>query len=182
MPRQGDPYHITLSKWPLRDGEGAWHAFHRGRGAILQSPFGLVGFAHLHPQSPRSLSTWREGNHVVTEAVQLARTEFAGLPTLLVGDLNAAPSGARSMRLADSGFMRAKPLWTPTGTFPSWLVWPAQVAIDDVWVSREWRVISWETVRIPGSDHLGVCVSLSLDTGRAEPDSSGQRSGGRTRP
>jgi endonuclease/exonuclease/phosphatase (EEP) superfamily protein YafD len=180
-PSEGGPQQFTLSRWPLVDPEEGWRAFHRGRGAILASPRGPVGFLQLHPRSPRSPTDWRDGRRTVDEALRLAR-EFGDVPIIVAADLNSSPSGSRSRSLVQAGFARAKPLTELTGTYPAGWAWPFQVAIDDVWASAAWRLVRWEAVKIPGSDHLGVSVGLALDSWVQGADSSGERAPDRTRP
>ena len=171
MPSRGDPYQVSLSVWPVQDPADGWQAFDRGRGVVFETEFGPLAFIQLHPHSPRTLTKWREGNQTVREALALAHGKFSGIPLLLGADLNSSPGGSRSRRLARSGFERAKPMWYASGTFPAWSFWPFQIAIDDVWASGEWSRRSWKTVSIPGSDHLGVSVELSLDISYRGADS-----------
>lgn len=172
MPSRGEPYQVTLSVWPLAAEGDGWRPFRRGRGVLLDAPCGPVAFVQLHPESPRTRAEWEEGNRAVGEALALARGAFAGFPVIIGADLNSSPAGARSRRVVRSGFDRAKPLTRGAGTYPASLFWPLRVALDDVWASPAWRRTSWETMRIPGSDHLGVCVGLSLDTGPRGSDPS----------
>jgi endonuclease/exonuclease/phosphatase family metal-dependent hydrolase len=80
-------------------------------------------------------------------------------------DLNASPGTVRTddaWRIAR--VRRAKPLWAMSGTWPSWLPWPARVAIDDVLVSPGVGVRSWDVVGDAcGSDHLPVVVELTIE-------------------
>lgn len=150
----------------------------------------------LHPPSPRSVERWLAGNEVVEAAVEMASAaRQAGLPVILLADLNSTPTGWRSRRLAQAGFRRAKPLLMPLGTWPTHAAlntagsglpdrsppgastsafqpdpddrvlvgrWPLAIAIDDAWVSEEWRVAGWSRGPSRGSDHWSVVVDVRL--------------------
>ena len=115
----------------------------------------------LHPRSPRTPSRWREGNELLEVAIETVREVASGEPLVVLADLNSTPTGGRSRRLREAlGVDRCKPLLALEGTYPAWLPWPLRVALDDAWVSSEWRVASWGTVSVPGSDHRAVEVGL----------------------
>lgn len=158
-----------LSVWPLE----AWHApGESGRAddrtgtmcAIARTPHGPVGIVAVHASSPWAPDRWRLGNTVARRAASVANEmREAGLPVIVVGDLNATPMGARSRRLArEGGLERCKPAWMPAGTYPAWLAWPLTAAIDDAFVSEGFAVRSWRIVECPGSDHSAVEIELVL--------------------
>lgn len=162
-----------LSVWPLE----AWNApGESGRAddrtgtmcAIARTPDGPLGIVAVHASSPWALDRWRLGNAVARRAASVAnRMREAGLPVIVVGDLNATPTGARSRRLArEGGLVRCKPAWIPAGTYPAWLVWPFTAAIDDALVSDDLAVAGWRTLECPGSDHSAVEVELVRRTTR----------------
>lgn len=163
---RGPVSHITswrliLSEFPVRDtGKDAEKEV---LSAVVQHPSGDFAMVVVHPSSPRTPARWRDGNELVARALREAqRLEAEGFPTLIIGDLNSTPTGARSRMLARAGYLRCKPLRAPTGTFPAWSVWPAMAAIDDACASPDWRVRSWRTIRSAGSDHRGVLIELVI--------------------
>lgn len=160
----------AISRWPIepwRGGEmdGPGHA-----GAVVSSPAGRIGVIAVHAASPWARDRWRVGNRTIEDAAQMAtEMEDAGLPVMVVGDLNATPTSTRTARLVRAGLRRAKPAWKPTGTYPAKLPWPLSIAIDDAVVSSAFGVRSWRTVVCPGSDHSAVEIELvvSRPTGSA---------------
>ncbi len=166
-------FKVVLTKWPQMDvvtGErGAWLTAAGGmRQMILDRPDdrgGPFAFTLIHPHSPRSAARWAEGNEHLTGFIERTRAHIGprNLPHLAAGDLNATPTGSRSLRLwHELGLRRAKPVLRPTGTWPASSVWPAQLAIDDVLVPRGARVVSWEAVGGTGSDHKAVVVDVDV--------------------
>lgn len=166
-------FKIVLTKWPQMDvvtGErGAWLTASGGmRQMILDRPEGEGGpfaFTLIHPHSPRSAARWAQGNEHLTGFIDRARAHVGprDLPHIAAGDLNATPTGSRSLRLwHELGLRRAKPVLRATGTWPASWVWPAQLAIDDVLVPRGARVVSWRAVGGTGSDHKAVVVDVEV--------------------
>lgn len=126
-----------------------------------------VFFTGLHPNSPRTLESWRRSlRGTGREGAMLRRfRESRGLPMLAAGDFNSTPTG----RL-HGVFERASGLrpWTApigAGTWPSrapaWLALP----IDRVWMSEEFRVTGWRVGPRFGSDHRPVVVDVVLEGG-----------------
>ena len=130
--------------------------------AVARTPLGPVGIVAVHASSPWAPARWRIGNIVARRAASIASEMRArGLPVVIIGDLNATPTGARSRALArDASLSRSKPWHTPSGTYPAWLPWPLRVAIDDALVSDAFRVRSWRTLKCPGSDHSALEIEL----------------------
>lgn len=162
-------WQYLLSKWPIRefvspqstvDPEGP--ASGSVIAVVVERPGGAFGAVLIHPQSPRNPGRWRNGNELVERAaVIVQQMRAAGLPVVLLADLNSTPSGYRSRLLARSaGLRRCKPLLLAEGTFPARWPWPRRIAIDDAWVSDEIRVTSWQTAGPAGSDHAAVIVDL----------------------
>lgn len=165
-------YRAILSRWPAETIE-AWRRDEMGkkiggRAVRVQTPGGPVLLMLIHPDSPRSAADWARGNAVVERACRFINEELRpqGAPIVLLADLNAAPSSSRSWAVwRSTGLRRCKPLAAPTGTWPAGLPWPAQVAIDDAFVSEGVRVTSWRTIGGTGSDHRAVAVGLDLPGG-----------------
>lgn len=153
------PWRIVLSRWPLEDRRTPDELR-----CVVRAPAGDFAVIAIHPASPRDAGRWRRGNALVRAAAASAR-DFAaeGLPVLVAGDLNATPSGWRERLLTGpGGVRRCKPRLALAGTFPAALPAPLRLAIDDAWVSPEWRVCSWGLGPPAGSDHASVWVHLRL--------------------
>lgn len=110
-----------------------------------------------HPMPPISA-----GYHHVRNAkfaARAAEARVSGLPTVLVGDLNASPWSSAFGGLAANGLRRA------TGFVPTWpavgRVFPG-IPIDHVLVSAHWSVVSQARGPDLGSDHYPVVVELAL--------------------
>lgn len=152
---------LLFSRWPMDPWESDSASTPGLVAAVIHTPTGPLGVVSLHASAPWEPPRWRTGNTTIRGAARIAsEMHRAGLPVMVVGDLNATPLSARTSWLRNVGLKRCKPLSTPAGTFPSGLPWPFQIAIDDAVVSEEIRVQSWETSRVPGSDHRGVSMEL----------------------
>lgn len=157
---------LILSKWPivplvLRPDLSAGDPRRALRLVRVLHEDGPFVVLVVHPSSPRMPARWREGNELLEVAIDTVRELAPGEPLVVLADLNSTPTGGRSRRLGEAlGVDRCKPLFALDGTYPAGLPWPLRVAIDDAWVSREWRVASWGTVAVPGSDHRAVTVDL----------------------
>lgn len=128
----------------------------------------VLRFAAVHAPSPRTEMTWNFGQNTF-DRLGSYFSQFgepmreSSVPSLIVGDLNCSPTSARSLRVTrDLGLLRAKPLWKWDGTFPASMPWLARTPIDGAMVSPGITVHRWETVRVPGSDHRGVLIELSI--------------------
>ncbi|MCA9278187.1 MAG: hypothetical protein H6815_05265 [Phycisphaeraceae bacterium] len=161
-----------LSRWPIDE---LFEQSHRTEWALtpapsvfaarVQTPSGDVGILVSHPLAPKNPQLWKWGNAAVNAAISVINDAHAlGIPLVLATDMNATPSAWRSRAITRrTGLRRAKPVLRATGTWPAWLFWPLQIAIDDVWVSHDVRIVSWNTLQVSGSDHLPVMVELSLN-------------------
>lgn len=153
------------SAWEgLRDGAFAYGA----RGGVLEIGGVRVGVLLVQARSPRAPGRWLIGQEQAAragEAAALLARELGG-PVIVAGDLNATPTSARERVLRrGSGLVRAKPVWLGAGTWPSWSVWPARIAIDDVWATGGVCVESWRPIGSGGSDHCAVLVELRVGGG-----------------
>jgi endonuclease/exonuclease/phosphatase family metal-dependent hydrolase len=86
-----------------------------------------------------------------------ALIQAADLPTVVLGDLNAAPDSAELAPLWDAGLSHAVPPESPS--------WPAddpRHRIDHILVSRHWRVDDGAVLATEVSDHLPLVATLSL--------------------
>lgn len=126
---------------------------------IIQTPNGPVRLIACHLLSPRSPARFTQARQQVDRII--AQVGTGSGPIVIAGDFNAAPTSHLSTRLAGhTGTRRAKPL-TATGTYPSRLPGVLRVAIDDALIGPGFRVVSWRTVDLPGSDHVGVRIDLA---------------------
>lgn len=131
-------------------------------GCIVQTPGGPVRLIAAHLLSPRTPARFAQARAQVDRIIE--QVEAGAGPIIIAGDLNTSPTSHLSSRLAQrTGTRRAKPLFTG-GTYPADLPGPLRVAIDDALVWPACRVVSWETVRLPGSDHVGVRIEIAWST------------------
>ncbi len=152
---------LLFSRWPMDPWESSSASTPGLVAAVIHAPTGPLGVVSLHASAPWEPPRWRTGNTTIRGAARIAsEMQRAGLPVMVVGDLNATPLSARTSWLREVGLKRSKPLFTPAGTFPSTLPWPLQIASDDAVVSEEIRVQSWKPFRVPGSDHRGVSMEM----------------------
>ena len=187
------PWMIVLSRWPMKS-MGIAEGFGETPGCfpvLVNAPEGSFAVVAIHARSPRSPRNWRMGNKSVRAAAEAVRRfEMMGVETIVVGDLNGTPSGWRSRWLErECGLKRCKPLLYAVGTWPGVSVWPASLAIDDVWAPKSWRVTGWTTIGGPdygGSDHRAVKVELApggrlsgpFEAGEDQPMQSSPLGGG----
>lgn len=186
---------FMVSRWPIEpfDVSAAGPYSDRLIAGVVRRPEGALGVIAVHPRSPRTASRWQEGNRVIEATVAAAlRMRAAGLPVVVLSDLNSTPSGWRSRALCSgAGLARAKPLLQATGTFPDVVRaglsvyaprafaarWPASIAIDDAVVSDGIRVVGWSTLPRLKSEHLPIFIELQLP--ESAPWTSEANSGGR---
>lgn len=136
----------------------------------------MLRFAAVHAPSPRTETTWGYGistfDRLATHFERMGSAVGAsGIPSVLIGDLNCAPTNTRSKHVNETlGLRRAKPSSVCDGTYPSNLPWFARSSIDGAFVSEQVRVEHWKTVPIPGSDHRGIVVQISVPSANGSSD------------
>lgn len=113
-----------------------------------------------HPANPtHSLRGWlRDGQAVAN----LARAHTDG-PLLVAGDLNATAEHLTLRTLiarTGLGDTASGQGWHPTYPANRWF--PPLIGIDHVLASREFQTIGYRTVKVAGTDHLGLLVRLGL--------------------
>lgn len=170
---EGDPnFSDVLLRCPPTRGEHSWivvrSRFPAALGpeprdgvleCILQTPGGPVRLIACHLLSPRTPARFMLASAQVDRIIE--QVDAVVGPIVIAGDFNAAPTSHLSSRVAQrTGTRRAKPLFAG-GTYPANLPGPLRVAIDDALVWPGCRVVSWETLGLPGSDHLGVRMELA---------------------
>lgn len=180
---------FVVSRWPVREldvsGAGAWAD--RFIAGVVERPGAPFVIVAVHPRSPRTRLRWIEGNVVVEALAGIVNDgRAAGLPVVVLADLNATPTGWRSKwLLGAAGLRRAKPLLDPAATYPfqvsldvpvdrtpvstpgrpdGWRArWPAALAIDDALITPEIGVAGWTALGPQGrSDHRPVRVDLRI--------------------
>ncbi len=140
--------------------------------ATLSHPLGRLQLITPHPMPPVSrikIRDWRPSFESIRRSVDPA------LPTLLIGDLNAAHWHPSFRRLITDGFLRhvrdsARGRWAG-GLAPSWRPHrnaPRIVRLDHALTSPGLNPIKVENFAIPGSDHDGLVVEVVI----SEPDTA----------
>jgi len=158
VPDEG-PFGIAvLSRHPLAEAKVIESAAGIPRiEALVQLPRGRVRVTALHPMPPLTTEDHFARNRLLRTQAEAAAASIE--PSVLAGDLNAAPWSSAFAGLADRGLRRASGL-APT--------WPAAAAdligipIDHVLVTRQWRVVASRVGPDLDSDHLPVLVTLAL--------------------
>jgi len=169
------PYSLAFPQ-PTSAGTGLWSATPLARATRLPTlhfeavratvhPAGrpAVTFFAVHPAPPQ----WRAdflADYRVLRAV-LGSALDSGEPTVVAGDLNAAPANGPLRRVLDLGL-------TDTAMATRWrwqaLTWPADrwfppvLRIDHVLVSTQIVPRGIDTIHIPGTDHRAVVAELAL--------------------
>jgi len=122
-----------------------------------RTPVRLLGG---HPCNPYCGGGAFAGDHAALEAA--VRSDRSS-PLVVAGDLNAIDDHAPLQRLHADGMRSAADLvgagWVPT--YPADRSFPPLLPIDHVLVNDQLTATSLRTVRMPGSDHLGLLVTLA---------------------
>ncbi len=149
---------MVLSRHPLTD-LGRTSGTQAGNVAlrvVLEGhPFTLVA---AHPAGPGcGTACWLQESDVLT---RFALAHSSG-PLLVAGDLNATREQLTLRVLtAKAGLHDTASGWQPTYPANSWL--PPLVGVDHVLASRQFSTAGYRTVRVAGTDHLGVLASLAV--------------------
>lgn len=151
---------MVLSRHPLTElgsAKGTTFSNLALRVRLPGRPFTLVA---AHPANPpRGLDGWLGDADAVT---RLAIAHGGG-PLVVAGDLNATAEHLTLRRLqARAGLANTATGrgWHPTYPADAWF--PPLIAIDHVLASPEFRTSTFRTVRVEGTDHLGLLVGLRL--------------------
>lgn len=127
------------------------------------SPDVVVASAHLVGPWPQPIDDWREEIAALPKTMAaLARTAGDGA-IILAGDLNATADMLPFRRLLGVGFHDAAEQSGAglAGTFPAGGSVPALIRIDHI-LTRNAAATDSQTVRVPGTDHLGVIAVITL--------------------
>jgi len=163
----------VLSKWPLtglEERDDRWKELRfeyiYRRAQIVNHPESPFAVTVIVPSSPRSPSRWADGNERLRKDAELinAYVKAPGLPLVIGADMNGSPTSYRTKLVASlTGLRRAKPMLKFVGTWPSTTPAFVRIAIDDLLLSDDVRVVSWETVEAPtDSDHVPVLIGIDL--------------------
>ncbi|WP_427007286.1 endonuclease/exonuclease/phosphatase family protein [Pseudarthrobacter sp. H2] len=169
------PYRVTDVDW-ANVGNGIFSAFPLttpgrvpGSGffqsrAVAEVPGipGGIRLTSVHVNSPRPghVPRWRKD---LAELLELQQGAPAEVPEVLLGDFNASLDHRGLRKLLSTGLTDAASA-TGRGLWPTWPAnspAPPFVQIDHVLASREFAVVSFQTLPIPGSDHLAVVSELA---------------------
>lgn len=150
------------SRWPLTTHEFAGTS-HRTIVADVHAPGGPVRVIVIHTVSP--MHGYRQWANDLT---RLAAIDTPG-PAVMTGDFNASwwhPELRRLMR--DGGWRDAHQVigrglscsWPTDRWHPAFKVHPPFVRLDHALVNDGARVLGATGFDVPGSDHLGICVTV----------------------
>jgi endonuclease/exonuclease/phosphatase (EEP) superfamily protein YafD len=125
---------------------------------VMHAPGGPVRIIGMHPRTPRSGQRFDQRNEQYDRAAGIAMN--AGMPAVLLGDLNCTPYSPWFRRLLERGKLRDSALGF--GLHSTWRSNGIGLPIDHILVSEDWRVIrrSEHPDRM-GSDHHPVIATLA---------------------
>ena len=122
-----------------------------------RTPVRLVG---THPCNPYCGGGAFARDHAALERTVLANESQ---PLVVAGDLNAIDDHAPLLRLRADGMRSVTDLlgagWVPTYPANRWF--PPLLPIDHVLVDDQLTATALRTVRMPGSDHLGLLATVA---------------------
>jgi endonuclease/exonuclease/phosphatase (EEP) superfamily protein YafD len=160
-PRSGAGGTGLFAALPLRRGQapvGTTFASVEAVADLGGRPLRLLG---VHPAPPQ-LPTWQADHDLLRDA--LARPLAEGEPMVVLGDFNATRGNRPFRRLLDAGLADAaeQRAWAwQQQTWPAGGRLPPGIRIDHVLLSRPVAVDRVGTVRVAGTDHLGVLAVLT---------------------
>ena len=151
----------VYSRYPLSEVQVQGDPLFRQRVATLAVP--RVGDVRLMPQHPCNPycggGLWTQ-QHAVVAAVAAANLDR---PLLLAGDFNAVDEHGPMLDLHRLGLRSATDLvgagWLPT--YPANSLLPPLLEIDHVLVNDQLTATGVSTVRVSGTDHLGLLTTLA---------------------
>lgn len=174
VPEQGLMWQVViLSRFPLRSVrfESATdprflQLFAHRRSVIVDLPDSEPDFlfSGVHPPSPRTSDSWRQGNETISLLAELLEKHMlpAGRPILIAGDFNSSASGSRHAIMDSSGLRPLDDLAALPGTWPACLPSPARLTLDRAWASDGITFTSRAVLGDVGSDHLPVLIRFTV--------------------
>ena len=154
---------VVLSRLPIVEDLSDWLGDHRvaTSAARIATPFGPVAVAGVHLDRPLPpLRLQRQERQVDGLVTLLANIDS---PLLLIGDFNASPWGRLLPSLAQKTELELA--WGLEGTWPAQAPWPMRIPIDHALTGRGLALFDREVVRLPGSDHRALLLSVGLRDG-----------------
>lgn len=121
----------------------------------LETAQGCVVLRAVHPMPPISPEEKTARDHFLVAIAEALRDR--GLPSLIVGDINATPWSPGFAALSAAGWQRATGL---TPTWPSRGQGVVGIPIDHILAGPQWRRIDSERGPDLGSDHYPVRATL----------------------
>lgn len=155
----GDPSGtVVLSRYPLTELSRSDDMTFTNLAVRVALPEQEVTLVAAHPVNPvYGVDRWIRDGQLLA---RLAAGHADG-PLIVAGDLNATAEHLTLRDLAArAGLTDATSGWTATYPADAW--YPPLIQIDHVLVSREFAATAQRTVRVPGTDHLGLYVRLAM--------------------
>lgn len=126
--------------------------------AVMHAPGGPVRVIGMHPRTPRSGQRFDQRNEQYDHAAEIAAN--AGMPAVLLGDLNCTPFSPWFQRLLKRGKLRDSALGF--GLHSTWQSNGIRLPIDHILVSDDWHVVERKVhPDWMGSDHRPVIAVLA---------------------
>ena len=137
---------------------GGWHALEIMLPGKNDSSLRVL-VVHPLPPVSRDYATKRNA-HMRGLGAHIASSP---MPTVVLGDFNMTPWSPYYRSFVDQAKLaRARPVWGRGATWPSMLPGVFRIPIDHVLVSEHVRVSELHVGQDLGSDHLPVCVKVSV--------------------
>ena len=151
----------VFSRYPLSQSTDAGHRdFTQWVTTVSVPGRAPVRLVAAHPCNPYCGRGLFAVDHALLEGSVRANQ---GSPLVVAGDLNAIDDHAPLVRLRADGMRSATDLvgagWLPT--YPANRSFPPLFAIDHVLVNDQLTVTALRTVRLPGTDHLGLVATVA---------------------
>lgn len=176
MPRPGWNWaQVLLSRYPLTplglisDDPRYKFLFSFHRTTVVSHPQGEFILTAEHPPSPRSPTAWERGNEQIKLLCEIYRDfiDTRGLPFVVAGDFNTAPTGYRVRLLSQLAGLHGDPSAGFTaGSWPSLSPAPFRIPLDRVWANQYVAFTAREVLVDIGSDHRPVLIRFSLRSAR----------------
>jgi endonuclease/exonuclease/phosphatase (EEP) superfamily protein YafD len=176
---ESDLPYKALDAQPYAAGVGIWSRYPLSRSnRSVGYPLGVISAAVRHPHAaaeavvltahhagpwPQPIDDWRRDVAAFADTLR-QKTDDAGAGAVIVaGDFNASMDIQDFRRLLGSDFRDAAEQSGAglTPTYPGESAWPPFIGIDRILTSRS-SATDAQTVRIPGSDHLGLWAIVHL--------------------
>lgn len=152
---------MVLSRHPVTRLDFADDTLFTNFAVRLDVPGQPITLIAAHPANPEhGLDRWLDDGNALT---QLALRHEDG-PLLVAGDLNATAEHLTLRTLAAKAGLSDTASgegWHPTYPADTWF--PPLIQIDHVLASKQFTTTGFRTIRVDGTDHLGLVVGLALE-------------------